>query len=478
MEDTRAAALQSRVFEEQTQQLYAKGGTALAANLVNSLILVLALWNTVAHGVALPWLLAMWVTVALRFVLLHRHNSAQERPYRALRWARSWIVSTAITGAIWGAGGALLYPKGWPGGQDLVLFVIGGMVAGASSSLSSLLPAFVAFTFPALAPPVIRLLAEQDRLHGGMALLLCIFGIAMTTIARMGTRTLVESIRMRVRNEELATDLSATSERLLHLNKELEERVTARTEDLEKAMRARDDFVSIVSHELRSPLSAILSSEEVLRRLLEQPEIDRERLLRALDVISRQLGRTSRLVEDLFDVTRLSTERMTYARSPVDLDDIVAETLEEVAPQLALKGTTFAVGVEAGLRGNWDRWRMQQVLVNLVSNALKYGCEPYSLSARRIRERAQIIVRDSGPGIPAEDLPHVFDAFHRGASTGATGLGLGLYIAERIATAHGGSIHAESAPGQGTSIVVELPLTGGPGSPTRPRPGDPEPGGD
>ena len=261
-----------------------------------------------------------------------------------------------------------------------------------------------------------------------------------------------------MRNETLAADLSATYERLLRLNKELEERVAERTEELEKAMRERDDFVSIVSHELRSPLSAITSSAEVLRKLLERPEVDRERLRRAVEIISRQLGRTSRVVGDLFDVTRLSTERMAYARSLVDLGDIVAETLEEAAPQLALKGTTFAVGVEAGLRGNWDRFRIQQVLVNLVSNALKHGAEPYVLSARRIGAMAQIVVRDSGPGIPAEHLPRIFDAFHRDAASGAPGLGLGLYIAERIASAHGGSIHAESAPGQGASIIVELPL--------------------
>jgi signal transduction histidine kinase len=204
----------------------------------------------------------------------------------------------------------------------------------------------------------------------------------------------------------------------------------------------------------------MVSSEEVLRTLLGRPEVDRHRLLRALDIISRQLGRTSRIVDDLFDVTRLSAERMAYAKSLVDLGDIVRETLEEAAPQLALKGTSFAVQVEQGLRGNWDRFRMQQVLVNLVSNALKYGAEPYSLSARRIGAHAQIVVRDSGPGIAAEHLQHVFDAFHRGASSGAPGLGLGLYVAERIVSAHGGSICAESPPGQGASIIVELPLAG------------------
>jgi signal transduction histidine kinase len=459
-EKPRAAALQSRVFEEQTRALYAKGAAALAVNLVNSLILVLALWNAVPHRLTLGWLIAMYVTVAFRFLLLHRHNRAQQRPYAALRWATWWTGTTALTGAIWGAGGALLYPAGWRGGQDLVLFVIGGMVGGASTSLSSFLPAFVAFTAPALIPPVVRLVAEQDRSHAAMAALLCIFGLAMTAVARTGTRTLVESIRLRVTNEELATDLASAHAGLLRLNKELEERVAARTEELEKAVRTRDEFVSVVSHELRSPLSAILSSQEVLRRLVEQPAIDQPRLLRAVEITSRQLLRASRIVDDLLDVTRLSTEQMAYDRSLVDLSDIVRDTLEEAAPQLALEGASFEVRVEQGLRGNWDRFRVQQVLENVVSNALKHGSEPYSLTARRIGEKAQVVVRDGGPGMDAELTQHIFDAFHRGRSSGAPGLGLGLYIARQIVTAHGGSIHAESKPGEGTSMIIELPLAG------------------
>jgi signal transduction histidine kinase len=453
-----AAALHERVFEEQTRALYAKGGVALVVNLVNSLILVFALWNAVSQRRALAWLVVMYVTVGLRFLLLNRHALAQEPPYRALFWARLWVGTTAATGAIWGAGAALLYPADWPGGQQLILFVIGGMVGGASSSMSSFLPAFVAFAVPALVPPVLRLLAEQDRIHGAMALLLCVFGAGMTAVARSGARTLVASIRLRVENEELATHLASAHDRLLRLNKELEERVAARTAELEQAMRARDAFVSVVSHELRSPLSALVTSQEVLRRLLGMRPLDRARLLGTADIFSRQLERTSRVVDDLLDVTRLSAERMVYAKSLVEVREIVDHTMEEVAAQQALKKTQFAVSVEEGLRGNWDRLRIQQVLVNLVSNALKYGAEPYSLSARRTGRRAQIVVRDGGPGIPPEHLERIFDAFHRGDSSEAPGLGLGLYIADRIARAHGGSICAHCTPGQGASFVVDLPL--------------------
>jgi signal transduction histidine kinase len=272
---------------------------------------------------------------------------------------------------------------------------------------------------------------------------------------------LADSIRLRVRNEELAADLSTAHERLVRVNKELEERVAARTVELEKAMRARDDFVSIVSHELRSPLSATVSSHEVLRRLLGETPLDRGRLLRTSDAIARQLRRISRLVDDLLDVTRLSTDRMVYDTSPVEVQDIVGDTLEEVAAQLAIKETHFAVEVEAGLRGNWDRLRIQQILVILVSNALKYGAAPFALSARRQGDAARIVVRDEGAGIPSEHLRCIFDAFRRGPSTAAPGLGLGLFIAERIARAHGGSICADSQPGHGASFILELPLATG-----------------
>jgi signal transduction histidine kinase len=455
-----AAALRGRVFEEQTKALYAKGPIALAVNLVNSLVVVIALWDAVPRQAALAWLVTMYVTVALRLEMIRRHDSEQARPYRARHWARLWTGTTAVTGALWGTGGVLLYPGSWPGGQDLLLFVIGGMVGGASASMSSYLPAFAAFTIPTLVPPVLRLLAEEDRPHRAMAFLLCVFGLGMTAVARSGSRSLAAAIRLRVKNEQLAADLSSAHERLLRLNRELEERVAARTAELEAALRARADFVSVVSHELRSPLGAMVSSLEVLRMLLSSPAPDRPRLQRAVDVLSRQLGRTSRVVDDLLDVSRLSAERMVYAKSPVDLREIVGDSLEGVATQLATMEARVEVRVDDGLRGNWDRLRIQQVLVNLVSNALKYGSEPYSLTAERVGGKVRIVVHDEGPGIPADHLQSIFEAFQRGPSSGAQGLGLGLYISERIARAHGGSICAYSKPGQGTSFVVDLPVAG------------------
>jgi signal transduction histidine kinase len=449
--------LERLVFVEQTQSLYAKGRIALGVNLVNSVILVAALWPSVSHQIALAWLLAVYLTVGLRFVLVGLHRRAEPRTYAAPLWNRRWTISTALTGALWGAAGVLLYSADSPSGQHLLLFVIGGMIAGASSSMSSYWPTFLAFTLPALAPPIVRLIIERERSHLAMAALLAIFGLGMTALAREGARTLAESIRLRLRNMELSSDLSALHEQLMHLGSELEGRVAARTKDLEQAMRARDSFVSIVSHELRSPLSSMTLGQELLQKRVERETIDLPQLRKSVGQLSRQLDRMRHIVDDLFDVTRLSTDQMTYEMAPVTLAEIVESTVEEMSSQQSFRRAAFDVHLEEGLRGRFDRWRIQQVLVNVIGNALKYGAPPYSLIARRVGERIEIAIHDSGPGIPPEQARRIFEAFQRGPSAGAPGLGVGLYVSERIVSAHGGTIRVDSRPGQGATFTITLP---------------------
>jgi signal transduction histidine kinase len=448
------------VRHEQTQALYARGPVALVANLVNSAILVAALWPEVSHRTALGWLFVMYATVGLRLVLVARHHRAAAGTYDARRWMRRWTASTAVTGALWGAAGVLLYPADSLSGQYLLLFLIGGMVAGASSSMSSCLPAFLAFALPTLVPPIVRLTLENDRHRWAMAALLVIFGVGMTALVRTGARTLREAIWLRLRNTKLANDLTQVHEQLVDLKAKLEHRVAERTEDLEHAMRERDSLVAIVSHELRSPLSSMTLSQEVLEKRVERQTLDLPELRRNLGVLSRQLNRMRRLVDDLFDVTRLSTDQMSYDKQAVELSSIVDDTIEELSSQRQFVEAKFAISVERGLRGSFDRLRIQQVLVNLISNALKHGAPPFGLEARRIGERAQIVVHDHGPGVPAEQARRIFDAFQRGPSAAAPGLGLGLYLSQRIVDAHGGTIRVESSPGEGTSFIVELPLLG------------------
>jgi signal transduction histidine kinase len=433
------------VFDERVRALYAKGRVALLTNLVNAGVAVAGLWNLVPRERALLWLAAMTVLIAVRALGWHRHQLAIHRAdaggiYDAAYWERFWTVGAAFAGAAWGTAGVLLFPDSL-GGQNLLLFLIGGMVAGASASMSSYLPSFSAFTVLALTPPMARLFLENDRAHWAMAFLLIIFGVAMTAVARSGGQALDTSIRLRFENELL--------------NKDLEARVAQRTEALEKALADRDNFISVVSHELRTPLHSMKLNQGIIRQLFESPEADPRKVRRGFDVISRQLTRMQRLVDDLLDMRRLSTDRMSYRMADVSLLEVVDGALEQMAPQLDVLGVRFSKDCQAGLLLSGDRHRLEQVLINLMSNAIKYGEAPFAIALRSVADRVQISVSDSGKGIPSADLECIFEAFERLDSSGS-GLGLGLFIAQRIVRAHGGRIFAESAPGQGTRFVVEL----------------------
>ncbi len=158
-------AIESLVYAERITALYDRGLIALVANLVNAAILAAALRDAVPSQALLVWVATMYVVVVIRLVLWRRQRKTGISVDDIDRWARVWLIGTAITGAVWGAAGFSLFPVQSIGAQDLLLFLIGGMVAGASASMSSFFPAFVAFLVPALAPPILRLMIESDRTH-------------------------------------------------------------------------------------------------------------------------------------------------------------------------------------------------------------------------------------------------------------------------------------------------------------------------
>jgi signal transduction histidine kinase len=406
------------------------------------------------------WLAVVYAHVVVRLKLWQVQRASSRAPdYDARRFARIWTVGAGVSGVLWGIAGALLFPPESVGGQYFVLFLIGGMVAGASASMSSLLSGYVAFSAPALAGMIARLFLEGERLHTVAGLLLVIFGVAMTVIAKSSGDTLAQSIRLRMRNELLLADLTSAREALTRLNAELEGRVAARTSELETALGDRDRFVSVFSHELRTPLTSMMLNVENLEMLLGSDIRDAARLGPPVAALARQTKRMRHLIEDLLDTSRLSADRMRYSKTPVTLREIVDASLEDVAPQLASARATFAVEIEDGLRGNWDAYRIEQVFTNLLSNALRYGAPPFSLRATRAGSSARVVVRDSGAGIPEERRRRIFEPFETfDGGRGRAGLGLGLYIADRLVRAHDGTIRVESEPGRGSEFIVELPL--------------------
>ncbi len=233
--------------------------------------------------------------------------------------------------------------------------------------------------------------------------------------------------------------------------------IWADSERLRHAVRARDEFLSVAAHELRTPLTAVNLALDGVARRSSAGAANAEWVLRQTESSRRAVRRLNRLVEDLLDMSRIGAGRLELSLEEVELGALVREVAERFA-----ESTASALVVEAPqpVVGRFDRSRLEQVLMNLVGNALKYGeGKPVTVAVSAEAGRARLEVRDQGIGIPPESQKRIFERFHR-ASTARNygGLGLGLWISRDIVEAHGGRIAVTSAPGSGSAFRVELPL--------------------
>ncbi|XXX79091.1 AAA family ATPase [Sorangium sp. So ce134] len=227
--------------------------------------------------------------------------------------------------------------------------------------------------------------------------------------------------------------------------------------EAQHAVRVRDDFLSVASHELRTPVTSLrLGLQALLRRSGHAPE---DRLGRALHRMDRQVQRLARLIDDLLDVSQLHTGRLELHVEPVDLAEVVDEVVERLGERAAQSGSAVSVRAEPSVVGSWDRSRLEQVVSNLLDNALKFGAgKPIEITVARKGGAAELVVQDQGIGIPAGRLPHVFERFERAVSSRHFGgLGLGLHVVKSIVEALGGAVRADSRPGEGARFTVELP---------------------
>ena len=241
----------------------------------------------------------------------------------------------------------------------------------------------------------------------------------------------------------------------------------------EAANRSKDDFLATVSHELRTPLTAILGWASILRR--HQPNA--ARFDHALRVIERNARMEARLIDDLLDVTGSINGQIALNPSSVSPVSIVEAAIEAIAPAAESKGvqvTNHVEGIVSDLQA--DPQRLQQVVWNLIANAVRFTPQGgwVDVTVRQSYEATQIIVGDTGAGISAEFLPHVFDRFRQG-QTGTTrshgGLGLGLSIVRHLVQLHGGTVTATSpGPSRGATFTVTLPRTAVAAAPPRPAP--------
>ncbi|QSQ22122.1 PAS domain-containing protein [Pyxidicoccus parkwayensis] len=231
--------------------------------------------------------------------------------------------------------------------------------------------------------------------------------------------------------------------------------------ELGSAVTARDEFVAIATHELRTPMSALHLQLTSLQRATERgAPVSPERLKQGLASAKRQAERLNHLVAHLFDVTRISTGHLVLEREELDVSALVHRLVTRMEDALAAAGCAPVLHTDTPVRCHVDKLRLEQVVMNLLSNAMKYAPgQPVEVSVESSDRLAVITVRDWGPGIPREAQARIFERFERATGEHArASLGLGLYISRQIARAHGGELTVEDPPeGPGARFVLQLP---------------------
>ena len=233
--------------------------------------------------------------------------------------------------------------------------------------------------------------------------------------------------------------------------------------ELEHAVRMRDDFMSIVSHEVRTPLNGLILETQLRKMHLARDNaaaFTMDKMQAMVERDERQIQSLIRLIEDMLDVSRIRTGKLSIRPNEFDLSRLVTTLVHTFASQISAAQSSINLRAEQPVVGQWDEFRIEQVVSNLLTNALRYGAKsPIDVSVYAEGKRAVVEVRDQGIGISEENQQRIFLQFERvTAKHAVAGLGLGLFISEQIVAAHHGEITVHSALGEGALFRVSLPL--------------------
>ncbi len=233
--------------------------------------------------------------------------------------------------------------------------------------------------------------------------------------------------------------------------------------ELEHALKMRDDFMSMVAHELRTPLNTLYLETQMRGMQLERGNLgvfNEDQLRKMVARDGRQIQSMIRLINDMVDVTRIRSGKLSIRPAPTELAALLERIVSDLAQRTEAAGGTIELHAPEPVAGVWDEFRVEQIIINLLTNALRYGgSQPVRITLEVNQGHARVEVRDQGEGIAPEDQLRIFNPFERvGAKEVRDGLGLGLYIARQLAESHQGTLEVHSIPGQGAAFSLRLPL--------------------
>jgi len=235
-------------------------------------------------------------------------------------------------------------------------------------------------------------------------------------------------------------------------------------QELQRSLKMRDEFMSLVAHELRTPLNTLFLETQMRSLQIKRGNAAAfapQQMEAMVQRDERQIKSMIRLIDDMLDVSRMRSGKLSIRPTQVQLMSLLERIVSDLSLQAATTGSSLTLQPHDPVSGCWDEFRVEQVIVNLLTNALRYGGgQPVQVSVEQVGECVRIDVRDGGKGIAPGDLERIFEPYERGARNGEPkGLGLGLYISRQLAISHSGELRVTSNPGEGSTFSLMLPCT-------------------
>lgn len=437
--------LEQRLLHEQVSILLRHlPGMAVGTVLLASGAAWLLILQHQPSGRVLGWLAGMALYSALRMVLYQGRRRYPVTDTNARRWALVLIVASGGAGLMWGSITWLFFTPEDLYTQAIIAIVLCGILSSATQSIGSYWPAHLAFAIPCSLPFSIHCLIEGGSALTILGLLSLLFLLFTASFARSIPLALRQSIQLRMENEALVESL------------------TLAKEQAEASERRKTQFLAAASHDLRQPIHAMGLFVPALQRLVRHARPSPHALADIADRMHSVLESMGQLLQVLMEISRLDSGVITVRQAPCAVNRILRQVCEVLREQARAKGLRLRL-VETPLWVQADPAILHTVLLNLVANAVRYSERGGVLvGARRRAGEVEIQVWDTGIGIPAQDLPRVFDEFYqasnaRRASAQSRGFGLGLSIVHRSAELLGARLDVRSRLGRGSVFSVFLP---------------------
>ena len=459
------------VRAEQIRTLYRQSTWVFVANPVNAAIVALVLREGSGRGATFGWVALMALITVGRLLLRRAYGRRLPSAEEAPRWGARFVLGTLAIGTTWGLGCALLFNPRDTMNQLVVTFVLGGMIAGASGTLASYLPAFLGFATPALALLAGRILLQGDTAHLAFVALMAIYGVVMTMVTGNAQRSLIEAFKLRFENDALLAQLTSARGSLEEVNRTLEQRVADRGAAFERqseALRDAQRMESVgmlaggIAHDFNNLLTVVLANVS----LLQSSELSEQEML-SVEEIRSSANRGASLVSQLLAFSR----RQMLKSQVLDLSKVVVETEQFLRRLIGTRVELHVSVPPEPLPVMADPSQIQQVIVNLATNGRDAMPEGGRLTIESMAydksdssdgpliapgPYAVLTVRDTGIGMDADTRRLAFNPFFTTKEVGR-GTGLGLATVYGIVEQSGGSIFIESEPGRGSSFSVYLP---------------------